>query len=58
MNPTVARVLIPLAVNFAALAVQTFIEVMICGQGVPQPRPERRSRRGTYCPEPKFIRIS
>jgi hypothetical protein len=42
MKTTLARVLIPLAVNFVALVAQTFVEVIICGQRVPHARPERR----------------
>lgn len=45
MNPTFAKFLIPLlpiAANFVALAVQTFVEVLVCGQGAPQEQTEGR----------------
>lgn len=56
MNQTLVRVLIPVAVNFVALAARTFFEVMICEEGVPQPRPERR-RAGLYSQDARRVKL-
>ena len=60
MNTLATRVLLPIAMNFVALAVQSFVEVVVCGQGSPQPRVAKRrytnlAAEGLKWPANKFM---